>query len=37
MTDSNSGENTEAPTSKKLEKAREEGNVAQSKELHIFS
>lgn len=32
-----SGDNTEAPTSRRLEKAREEGNIAQSRELHLFS
>ncbi|MFT8895548.1 MAG: flagellar type III secretion system protein FlhB [Acetobacter sp.] len=37
MAESGNGDNTEAPTGRKLEKAREQGNIAQSRELHIFS
>ncbi len=37
MAESGSGDNTEAPTGRRLERAREEGNVAQSRELHLFS
>ncbi|NHN89211.1 EscU/YscU/HrcU family type III secretion system export apparatus switch protein [Acetobacter conturbans] len=37
MAESSGGDNTEAPTGRRLERARDEGNVAQSKELHLFS
>ena len=34
---SGGGEKTQAPTSKKLETAREEGNIAQSREVQMFA
>ncbi|MFT9386247.1 flagellar biosynthesis protein FlhB [Acetobacter sp.] len=34
---SGGGERTQAPTSKKLENAREEGNIAQSREVQMFA
>ncbi|NHO31825.1 EscU/YscU/HrcU family type III secretion system export apparatus switch protein [Acetobacter fallax] len=37
MADSDTGDTTEAPTGRRLERAREEGNIAQSRELHLFS
>lgn len=37
MAETETGEATEAPTGRRLEKAREDGNIAQSKELHLFS
>lgn len=37
MAGSDAGDNTEAPTGRRLERAREEGNIAQSRELHLFS
>ncbi|MBV1837474.1 flagellar type III secretion system protein FlhB [Acetobacter estunensis] len=37
MADSDTGDTTEAPTGRRLERAREQGNIAQSRELHLFS
>ncbi|MEE8662653.1 MAG: flagellar type III secretion system protein FlhB [Acetobacter sp.] len=37
MAESDSGDRTEAPTGRRLDRAREEGNIAQSKEIHLLS
>ncbi|OUJ14214.1 flagellar biosynthesis protein FlhB [Acetobacter sp. DsW_063] len=37
MAEDDSGSNTEAPTAQRLVRARDEGNIAQSRELHLLS